>query len=110
MRRHQWRCVRRLRNSWAHRALVWCGLTSSPSCNLVCFCERKKVSDMTRMLPSDVGRAPCGCLYDNLGHALLVCQTHVRDVEGVTGHIRLRGAHGELRLVPVQMLAGTEAM
>jgi hypothetical protein len=88
VRRHQWRRVKSLRNALLYRPAVWSGLL---------------------VRPGDVGRAPCGCLYDHLGDALLVCAFHVRDVEGVTGHVRLRGADGELRLVPTWAVAGIEA-
>lgn len=53
-------------------------------------------------LKDGIELAECGCLHDGKnGHALLVCATHVASVEGMKGYFRLRGADGDLRLVPV---------
>jgi hypothetical protein len=51
-------------------------------------------------------RDPCGCLGDEDGHPLLVCETHVQEAQGTPGHVCLRGRDGELRLVPTYLLTG----
>src|SRR5688572_24426720 len=49
---------------------------------------------------TSIRRSECGCIYESDGQVLLVCVTHVRDIEGLANHFRLRGSDGVLKLVP----------
>jgi hypothetical protein len=49
---------------------------------------------------ASVRRSECGCIHEADGQVLLVCSLHVKDIEGLANHFRLRGSDGTLRLVP----------